>query len=730
MACATAHAYFETHLNEISAPLGPPVAARIAAIEGQPSRTKSEKKELAALKAVAKTLAKTSSKLSQDFAELKSAAYAFAKLGTAADGYADELDVAFVRAALALQEREDTINDDRAMLASSKERAQVDSARSKAATLRAAADIATDAKTKSRVLAQAEASYTTALKLAEKLAKRTGRPLPPARLRSGDTVGPGGARMAIPRGAGTPLDGASVLFPPTAVGSPIAVTLSAGTPFVGGRDLAAGPALAVQPSNLQLNAPITVYLPYAIPEGGSAADLVVFRDDDPDAVRLTGRQIELDGTVSGQSTALGTFQPGVEAPPVGAPDGAYTVQSLAVATNAGTTTVANPPASAFDPSFSAGILVQSFNFRRDGTGSAQSGQFSIVNRGFLRAAPHHSDLFAPSFAGSYEFAWTAPAQGRFAFSFPLQLGQTALADGVASADGNVIVFTGRGPGFDFIGVGLRAGASVAADLAGRWTGTEMGVQLLDGGIEPFRTRWSSATRDFDASAAGVFTFAPTGMSFSTDTQYRTNATDPAHVQVTSSATDGAAPVTLTLGVGGALSDASGRLHGVYSKDAGVIALTTTDSTTKEIRLLVATKQPATAPAGVFEGTWNFARFETGSTTGVPDTRSSTQQFLGRTGSLSVNASLDATETLAAATRSIFSLTGNLPLTAMTWVLGGSSVGETSSTSNYTVVPDAAGNHRPVGAPVWYAVSGDGSVVLGTLTGGDANASVGIVVGVK
>ena len=67
---------------------------------------------------------------------------------------------------------------------------------------------------------------------------------------------------------------------------------------------------------------------------------------------------------------------------------------------------------------------------------------------------------------------------------------------------------------------------------------------------------------------------------------------------------------------------------------------------------------------------------------------------------------------------------------MTWVLGGSTVGETSSTSNYTIVPDSAGSHRPVGAPVWYAVSGDGSVVLGTLTGGDANASVGIVVGVK
>jgi hypothetical protein len=712
------------------------VDARIAEISSLPAPTRTQKKELAALKSVAKTLAKPAKRLSQDFVELRSAAAAFAKLGSLldpfeGDPYGSEVAAAVTRAGIALQERDDSIGDLRSLVGNPKNQRTIDAARARAATLRAAAGAAPDAVSRTRLLAKAEVSYTAALKTTEKIAKKTGFTLPPPRLRSGDVVGTSGARVAVPRGSGTSIDGASVLIPPGALAASQTITLAPATGFVGGRDVAAGGAVTVQPESAALAVPARVFLPFVVPSGANAADLVLFRDDAGTSTVLTDRTLHPDTTVSATSPSLGTFQPGIEAAPLGAPDGTYVVHMLASASNLGTT--AGPPVT-FDPSVSTGILVQSFTFLRSGAGTADAPSFSLVNRSFTPAAPHHLDVASPAFAGPAAVVWTKSATtGRFSLSFPLSATQTATAEGAASNDGNVIVFSGRGGTFDFVAVGLRRGTLVApADLQGRWLAADLGVQLLDGGAEPFRTRWTSGARNFDAAASGTgasrtLTFDGLGTGFAADTTWSTNLASPT-ADVTTSLTGALPAETIAVGPDGALSGGAGRLRGQFAKDQGVLVLTTYDAATKSVRLLVAARQPASVPAATFVGTWNTVRFATGATAGVPDARTATRDFAGGAGTFTADAGGNANASFAPVSRAVYTLGAVPPIASMTWNLSQATAADVATSADFALVLDAAGNHR-TGA-TWYGVSGDGNVLLGTLTAADARSSLGLVVGLR
>lgn len=718
--------YSETHLNEISAPVSATVVARVAELNGLPSRTRAEKSELAALKKLQKTLGKFATRLSQDVSELATAAAAVKKLGAAGARFAPDLDTGLFRVAIALNEREDFVGDHRGMLTSASERAKLDKSSAAAATARAKADAATDADDRARLLKTAEAKLTKALKLGEKFARRTSKPLPPTRLRSGDAAGPGGARIAVPRGSGTTLDGVSVVFPPGALQALQTITLEEAPDFVGGRDVPAGAAVAVLPSNATLNAPVTVFLRFALPEGTDISDLTVFRKDTAENVPLTGTAIQIDGTVSATTTSLGSFQPGVQAPPIGAPDGTYVVFGCVVITGTGTTTGGPPP---FDPVVNTALLLQEFRFRRDRTGTASNGSLSVSGRVFQTAAPHHLETSGLA-ASSYDFVWTPDAANRFSFTFPFPPSQTVTVQGVASTDGNVVAMTGHGGTYDFVAVGLRPGTlTSAADMAGPWSGVEMGVEFRDAGARPFTTQWYGASRSFDASATGVLTFGAAGSAFTTGVRYRTDLSEPIHERSTAQSADGGT-LALQVGIDGSLTTADLKHQGFFAKGQGAFVLGTYDTAAHRVGLLVAAKQSANLPPASATGTWNTVRFDQSATVGVPDARSSTHEFVSRRGTFTADAGGQAEESFDAATRATYTLVGAPPTSGMTWSMSAAAPGETASTSSFALALDAAGNHRPGGAPTWYSFSADGAFVLGALTGADTRATLGIVLGVR
>lgn len=719
---ATAAAYFDTHLNEIAAPAADAARAEIARLSALPAPTKADRKTLAALRALDRKLSKTATRLSQDFAELSAAAAAFAKLGTAFDAATD---AGIARAHIALQERDDSILDRRALLSSGAERSKVDVARSKAATIRAAALAAADRDDRARYLAKAEKAYTSALALAEKYAKRTGQTLPAVRLRSGDQAGPGGARIAVPVGTGTSIDGASVLVPAGALAGLEVVTLTEAASFIGGRDVPAGPAVAIDANGAVFGAPVVVSLPYTLPSGARVTDIAVFRDESPD-VALAGTTVGLDGRAAASTSTLGTFQAGVQAPPLGSPEGSYTLFMFAVVTATGTTTSAPV---AFDPGLTAGVVVQEVQFRRDGTGAASTGSFPLVGRAFQRTSPHHADSSATGLAGSFDFAWTRGAQGRFSFALPLQSGLVADAYGVASADGAVISFAGHGAGFDFFAIGVRSGVTAtAAQLEGRWTGVETGVRLLGDAGTPFRTQWTAATRDFAADAAGGLTFSG-GTAFRSTTTYRTDLSDPIHAVAVSSDADSATE-SVIVSADGRISDAQGRLRGLFAPSSGILVIARIDAATKDAALMVAARQDATVAQGAFEGTWNLTRSDGTFGDGTPDARSSTHGLRGSAGSLVVTANGDATETIEPSLRGIYTLSGITPVSSMTWTMSHTAQGSVIATRDFALSLDAGGGNHRGATPVWYSVSNDGSVVLGTVTGTTVGAPLGIVLGLR
>lgn len=739
---APALGYLETHLDEVADPLLSALLARRGEIDALPAPTKAEKAERRTIQPIVARLSKTARKRADDFSELVAGTQGVRKLGTAGDAYADEVAEGFVRAGIALTEREELLRDHRELLVVPKDVSKLDSALQKSADLRGAAAAETRPDRRAKLLAQAEATLATALRKAEKAVRRAGKPLPPTRFRSGDEMGPSGGRVAIPRDAASPLAGSSVVFAPNALTSLTVVTLGPGDAIVTGRDTPAGPSLRVSPEGLALSGEAEVRLPYALPDGAVAADLSVFRRAGSATTQLLGAEALPDGFAAATSLALGTFQAGIAAPPLGAPDGVYRVQMLAHVTNPGTTST-NP---AFDPGVSAAFFVQDYTFRRNGSGSAALGSLQVMTRAYTRTAPHHVDQHSSTITGAFEFAWTASAGNRFSFQFPAGPTATATAQGVASTDGRVLVFAGRTTGFDFFAVGLRAAPASspadAADLAGRWVAVEAGLSFEDGGAEPFSAIWSDRFRTFTADDAGDLTYDAAGAVFSTEMAYATDQATPAHSRTSSSAADGGTE-SLSVFADGTLQDTALVRRGQFDPVKGVLALRRFDASgdggkRRELSLMVAVRQPSPA-AETFEGAWNVLATETAFTTGLPSSGTSSHATGSALGTFAVDANLDAAVAFSPGVLGTHTLQGSAPITSISWTLTSttSAVYAPAIAGAFAISADAAGNHAPdpsvAGNTWWFGRSGDGAVLLGARTtapGPGGEQQRGILIGLE
>jgi hypothetical protein len=727
-ASGAASAYVETHVDEITTPVADYATARVAALSAQPTRTPAEKRELAQLKALSKKLDKPQLFLKGDFAELSAAAKTFVALKTAGAPMKASLDESFARASLSLSERVDFAQDHLDLLVDAKHRKSVQTLLASVATTRTKSAAATTPAKRAALLVSADALVTKTLKTAEKFVVKDfggNVPLPPTRFRSGDTIDLGGGRVAIPRDADLPLAGASILIPGGLFATPVIVTLSVAPSFVGGRDVAAFPsALAVSPDGLPLGDAATVTLPFVPNADQSPQSLAIFSAGPPQTSSSTV-ETHADQTLSAKVSSFSTFQAGYAAPPPGQPGGSYSVQMFVIGTGLDATNSDNS-------GVSAGIIQETMTFRADHTAATSLPGLASVTRTFARLAPHHADSSQSPFISGVNFTWTGGPAGRFAFDFPLNTaGDTAHAEAVASDDGRVISFTGRASTFDFFGVGLKGGPTAGvADLAGRWTGVETGVELTNSGQEPFTTRWFDAFRAFTVDGTGVATFENSGQTFATDVTYHTDQADPVHERVASEAADSGAETWTVSTADGFVVGAQNRRFGRLDKQSGVLVLSWYDATARRASMMLAVPQPAASTPSGLPATFHCAFFDVGTSVGVPDARSSTHDTTPFVGALDVQSSTAATLSLDATTRNTYTLSGQPPLASMTWSMSLAPTAVATSSTPLTLLLDASGNHRVATDERWYAFSPDGRYVLELSRGEATRLARGIGLGVK
>jgi hypothetical protein len=731
-ACGVAAAYTETHRNEITAPVAVYVADRIDALSALATPTKADKKELKILKGLARTLAKDQAALKGDFKELVATGVASGRLGAAAATMTPSLTEAFVRAGLSLSERDELARDHLAVLSDPKHKVAIQSSLAIASKARSDAELATTTAKRATLLAKADTFTTKALVQAEKyvLKDRGADFLPPTRLRSGDVVDARGGRVAVPRDSGSTIAGASVVIPEGVFQPPFSatITLSPATSFVGGRDLAAGPAVAVvaSPAPPSLGAGVPLFVPYALPTGATPTDLALF-DAGPPVGPISPVTLNTDGTLSARIAAFSTFQAGVAAPPPGQPGGAYRVQTFAINTAVDLTGDGVDRAGVL-----VGVIDQTVTFRRDHTASASLPTFSAATRTFTRAAaPHHADDAQSLFIGSSDFAWTAGTTGRFSFTLPLAGLTQAQVQGVASDDGRVVSWSGGGGDFQFVAIGVKTDASsgVTADLAGRWAAVEMGVQFLDGDVEPFRTVWSDAFRSFTATSAGAVSFDAAGSRFQTELTYRTDIAAAPHERGSDVLGDGG-DETWTVGANGRFISSDGLRYGWFDKAAGLLVGVRYDGPNRAVSMLVAVPQPATANLTAIPGLYHLAGLDVGTEASVPATTSSKHDVTPMVGALDVATTSSAQLSLDATTRSAYELTGVPALPTITWTMVPTTASLAASAASVTLALDAAGNHVAPSDPTWFAFSGDGRYVLGLTRGEATRLARGISIGLR
>jgi hypothetical protein len=730
-ASGAASAYLEIHVDEITTPARGYATARVAALEALPTRTPTERRELALLRGLSRNLDRTQFALRGDFAELRAAAATFGRLGAAGAPMQASIDEGFRRAGLSLSERTDLTQDHLDAIPDfgipAKHKKAVQAVLTSLATMRGRAAAATTPAKRAAYLASADALVTRALRAAERylVDDRGAEFLPPARLRSGDAVDVRGGRVAIPRDSESTLAGASILIPPDIFQTPIVVTLSVSASFVGGRDAAAWPSsLAVQPNGLALALPATVTIPFQPDATRSPQDLALFSAGPPVAPNFPV-QTKPNLTLSADVSTFSKFQAGYAAPPPGQPGGAYRVQMLVVETALDAT---NSDRSGLR----VGIIQETMTFRGDHTAATSIPGFTTVTRTFTKAgAPHHDDDAQAPFLSPVDFTWTTVGEGRFAFTFPFAAGIQAQAQGVASDEGRVISFVGRAASFDFFGVGVKGGENGGvADLAGRWAAVELGVQFLDDGVEPFTTRYFDAFRSFTADDAGAVTFDASGERFETDVTYHTNQLDPVHARAENALADSATETWTLSSVDGFLSGAQQKRFGWFDAEAGLLLTSYYDAPTRRVAMMIAVPQPATAETSALPGLYHAAEFEIGTSVGTPTARSSTHESTPWVGALDVTALDAATLSLEPTTRNVYTLSGDPPLASMTWAMSSAPLPLGATSTPIVLSLDASGSHRAPAETRWFAFSGDGRYVLGTTRGEATRLARGIALGVK
>ena len=698
--------------------------ARVAQLTALPEPTRAEKRELAVLSKLGRKLARTQIALKGDFAQLAASAGAAKQLGTAGFPMTTSLNEAFARAGVSLSERSELTRDYLAQLTNAAHSTPVLVKLNAAAAARTAADAQVDFVKRAAGLVKADALLTKALKKADRfvLADRGLELVPPTRFRSGDSIGPGGGRVAVPLDADSPIAGTSIVFPIGVLSTSTVITLTAEQDFVAGRDTPIGPAVGIHPDGLTLPAPARLYLPYTLPDGGNPEDLAVFVKGPP-ASTVFDVIPEVDGKLSSDVSLLSTFQAGIGAPPPGQPGGAYHLQTIALFTA--------PDAAAQDlGGIVVGVLDQTITFRTNHTGSTTPPSDSAVERRFIGAAPHHADAVQTPFLGSADFTWTQGTLGRFSYSIPVGNGSTAQVEGVASDDGRVIAISARGGTYEYVGVGVRGGTnSETTELAGRWAAVELGVELRDDAAEPFTTRWFDSFRTFTSDAAGAIAFAPQGTRFETDVTYRTGEADPVHSRTENVVADSGTE-TWTVQPSGRVQDAANHRGGWLDSAAGVLVSGFYHGTGRRVSLMVAVPQADTATLAAIPGLYHLAQFEIGTGVGAPATSTSTHDTTPSAGSLDVQSVTAATLAYEASTRAVYTLSGPAPITDIAWTMTAATNALAASSTGLTLALDAAGNHTGASEEHWFAFETQGRVVLGLVRGEPTRLARGIAIGLR
>ncbi len=732
------HAFIETHLDEVAAPLGAYAADRVAEIDGLGSTTKAEKKERKLLAKLVKKESRTARSLRDDFSELLFGGKTAKKLKTAAAPMRDALDAAFVRAKLALGERREFVSDHLRLITDAKALAKIQKQLAKYDAARTSAAAAATDDVRAKALGKAEKALTKALTKAEKEAQKAANldgtlRMPAIRLRSGDTVGSGGARIAVPADSNSPIAGSSVLIPPGALAALRKITIEPGDSFVGGRDVAAGPSVRLLPAGTEFNQPVRVSVPYTLPPDSDVADLGLFHNSGTAISGSLDVTLEENGMLTGTSTSFSEFQAGLLAPPLGAPAGTYHVELMSIFHRL------NADGSAASSEV-LNITGQEWSFRADGSGRSALGASVAVFRETLGPSPHHIDGYSETSAGSVDFAWEQIDQGRFSFTFPTLFGDTAVAEGIVSESGDVISFTARGGTFDFFAVGVRAGdPATAGDFEGRWVAVELGMQLLDNGQTDFRTRMFSSFTGFDVNAdEGTLTYHDTGDTFSADRKFETSSSPAPHTRELNSVADGGTEDFSVLfsgqigadSVPGQIGGAKFRRLGWLDPSRNVFLSHRGDVSTRSVSLMLAVRQPADVDPEIFQGDYRLARIDVAARVNTPATTSSTFEVDLGVGTFAVGADGNAALEMEAIERAAYRLTGSGPTTGMTWTSAVTLTDATPSPVGFPLVLDAGGNHRPVGTDRWYGTSGDGDLFLGATPGADDDGIRGIAIGLR
>ena len=704
--------FIDTHLDEIGKPLGDYADARIAEIEALPSQDKAAKKERKLLLKLSKKEAKLATSMKSDFAELAFGGKTSKKLKDAAAPMQDALDEAFRRAELALGERREFVGDHVELILDLKALQKIQKKIDAYNQARTDARAATDDLTRAKALAKAEKSITAALKRAEKAAQdavnqsRTGLRMPYLRLRSGDQVGGGGARVAIPVDADSPIAGASVVIPSGALTSSVQITIEPGDSFIEGRDSPAGPSVRFLPAGVSFNQRVRIHVPFQLPPDVNPDEVALFHKTGADITATLDVSFESNGTLSGEATSFSEFQAGFLAPPLGAPSGKYHVQLLFVSHVLSTENAINS-----EQNF--GITTQDWSFRADGSGRRDPGSAPVAFRGFVAQSPYHIDGYSPGLVGSVDYEWAQIQPGRFEFTFPTAFGSLADAEGIVSESGDVIAFSGRGGAFDFVAVGVRDNITASnADLDGRWLAVEMGAHLIGVDQSPFVTRHVSSFTSFEAdSETATLTFSGNGSSFLTDRQFSPGAVGD-HSVATTTQVDGGTEDFLVLPSGQVQGDSQRRIGWIHP-DAGIFISAHANQQTRAIDLMVAVRQPDTVPQETFRGDFGIVRMDW---TPRRDETVAYRSFLDvdpGVGTFSIDSFGEATLSLAPVARASYRLVAPPTSGAVDWDSSLSLSDATPADDVFSLDLDAAGAHRPDTAPRWYGVSGDGRILLGS-----------------
>ncbi len=724
-------AFVDSHLNEISVPVEDYADGRATLLEVQVSLTKAEKKELKLLRKLEGKLAKPAKGLKSDFKELLLGAKTSKKLKAAGVPMQTALDEAFGLAELALGERREFVQDHLDLIVNLKTRGKVQRDIDKYVAARNGADLDVTNDQRAKLLGKAEVSITKALKRAEKEAQKVvtvsggALSMPLVRLRSGDNVGAGGARIAIAAESDSPLAGASVIIPPSAIGvaGGVRITIEAADDFVAGRDERKGAAFTLLPSDLQLNAPVQVFAPFELETGDDVDALALFRDTgaEPEATLDVTRNP--NGTVSAEFTSFGTFQSGLLAPPEGAPSGSYHVEMFTVVHSVETSGVSASQER-------IGIIEQDYNFRADRTGRTTSGIAPIIFRSTSAGTPHHLDGFSSSLVGSVDFTWDPTTFGAFDVSLPIQ-GTPVTASGIISTDGNVLSFSGVGSDFEFFAIGVRTEAAnaVAADLDGRWLAIELGAHMQDAQATPFTTEYFSSFTGFDAdSGLATLAYHGSGETFETDRTFSTNAVEALHGVSDTSTVETRSEDFLVFPSGQIQAD-SQRRRGWLNREAGILISSHSDLTTRRVSLQIAVRQPATNDHTGFTGPFRLSRIDLFAFEDSPQGPRSFLDVDVGTGTF-VGAALDATVTMSNVDRATYELFGPPPITSIAWTSSVLLTTPTPAPFAFTLGLDTAGNHRPGNVDRWYGVSGNGNVILTSTPGLGGREMRGIGIGLR